>query len=270
MKGVEPIRHAHEPVSPGSPWQLKRHIGMGSFGEVWLAENPDFPVPRAYKFFTRDGSGEWLRREQKSLVAILTHLGELDQIVDFEDVDTHCEYPFLAFEYMAGGSLEDWILEKPDQRPALQPAEIVRQVAVGLAAAHREKIQHRDIKPANILLTGGTDPQIKIGDFGLAKVAAVAPRAEATALASLVGTVGTPLYLPPESQQRSYRRRADAGRRFRAGGRLVINSSSGRSSAHPYDFAERLQSHGSTVTRSGSSKGAWPTRTGDMRMVACS
>ena len=71
---VEPVRHANEPVAPGSPWVLRKHLGMGSFGEVWEARNPDYPAPRAYKFFTRDGSADWLRREQTSLVAIFNQL----------------------------------------------------------------------------------------------------------------------------------------------------------------------------------------------------
>ena len=246
LGGVEPVRHANEAVAPGSPWILKRHLGMGSFGEVWLAENPHFPTPRAYKFFTKEGSGEWLEREQASLVAILKRLGEHDQIVTFEDVQVaDCKYPFLAFEYLAGGSLEEWILKDPTCRPPLDPAEIVRQIARGLAAAHAEQIQHRDVKPANILLTAGANPEIKIGDFGLARVAATTagPRAEVSFLASLGGTVGTSLYLPPEAQQRSYRRKAAQDDVFAVGVvwfQLIL----GAIERPSYDFAARLTDRG--------------------------
>ena len=246
LRDVEPVRHANEPVAEHSPWILKRHLGMGSFGEVWLAKNPDFPTPRAYKFFTRDGSGDWLRREQTSLVKVLERLGEHDQIVTLEDVQVKdCKYPFLAFEYMAGGSLEEWILKDADRRPALQTSEIVRQVASGLAAAHAEGIQHRDIKPANILITGGPDPQIKIGDFGLAKVAATTPpiRGEVSQLGSLGGMVGTSLYLPPEAQQRSFHRKAAQDDVFALGVvwyQLII----GAIERPSYDFATRLADRG--------------------------
>ncbi|SIN91260.1 Serine/threonine protein kinase [Singulisphaera sp. GP187] len=241
LLGVEPIRHQGESVAPGSPWVLRRHLGMGSFGEVWMAENRGYPTPRAFKFFTNDRSGEWLRREQNSLVAILKRLGEHDHIVDFEDVQTEdCEYPYLALEYLGGGSLEEWIVKDRAQRPRLEPHEIIRQVVSGLAAAHAKEIAHRDIKPANILLTEGADPRIKIGDFGLAKVVD-SKRDGGSQLASLVGVVGTGLYLPPEAQQRGAKRKATQDDVFALGVvwyQLVV----GAIERPPYDFAERLRS----------------------------
>jgi len=240
---VEPIRHQGEKVADGSPWILRHHLGTGSFGEVWMARNPGYPVSRAYKFFTKDGSGEWLRREQHSLVAILTRLGEHDNIVEFEDVQIdNCVHPFLAFEYLGGGSLEEWIVKDKRRRPALEPHEIIRQVVSGLAAAHAQKIQHRDIKPANILLTEGPDVRIKIGDFGLAKVAGPG-RDGGSQLASLAGVVGTSLYLPPESQQRGIRRKATQDDVF-AVGIVWYQLAVGAIERPPYDFAERLGSKG--------------------------
>ena len=243
VRGIEPIRHQNEPVTANSPWILRRHLGMGSFGEVWMAENPGYPIPRAYKFFINDGSGEWLRREQKNLVALLNRLGGHDHIVKLVDVQTEkCDYPFLAFEYMAGGSLEEWIIKDQDKRPNLEPSEIIRQVVVGLAAAHAQMIAHRDIKPANILMTAGPDVRIKIGDFGLAKVAN-SQRDGQSQLASIAGTVGTRLYLPPESQQRSIRRSPPQDDVFALGVvwyQLVVNAIE----RPPYDFADRLRSVG--------------------------
>lgn len=245
LRGIAPARHVNEAVAPGSPWVLKKHLGMGSFGEVWRAENPDFPTPRAYKFFTSDRSGDWLRREQKSLVALLKRVGAHDQIVAFEDVQVEgSPYPYLAFEYMAGGSLEEWILQPAaDRRPALRVSEIVRQVARGLKDAHEQDIYHRDLKPANILITGGDDPQVKIGDFGLAKVAATTPRPEASFLGSLAGTVGTALYLPPEAMHRGADRKAAQDDVFALGVvwyQLLV----GAIERPPYDFAARLAARG--------------------------
>jgi serine/threonine protein kinase len=243
LRGVEPLRHQGEPVAPGSPWILRRHLGMGGFGEVWMAVNPDYPTPRAYKFFTNDNSGEWLRREKNSLVAILKRLGEHDHIVDFEDVQTeNCKYPYLALEYLDGGSLEDWIVKDPEKRPDLETHEIIRQVVSGLAAAHAQEIFHRDIKPANILLTGKPDCRVKLGDFGLAKVT-FSNRDGGSQLASLAGVVGTGLYLPPEAQQRGVRRRAAQDDVFALGVvwyQLAVNAIE----RPPYDFAERLRSSG--------------------------
>ncbi len=244
LHDVEPVRHVNEPVAPGSPWILKRHLGMGSFGEVWLARNPGYPIPRAYKFFTKDGSGEWLRREQSSLVAILERLRQHDQVVHFEDVQVDkCDYPYLAFEYMGGGSLEEWILKDVKDRPRLETSEIVRQVTSGLAATHAKRIYHRDIKPANILLTGGDDPQIKIGDFGLAKITSTSLIRVEASQGSLGGTTGTSLYLPPEAQQRSFKRKPAQDDVFAVGVvwfQLIV----GAIERPSYDFAVRLAERG--------------------------
>ena len=243
LRRIEPIRHCGEKVAAGSPWVLRRHLGMGSFGEVWLAENPNYPIRRAYKFFTNDHSGEWLRREMDGLAAILRRLGEHDHIVGFEDAQADgCEYPFLALEYLGGGSLEEWIVKDEGQRPRLTPDEIVRQVVSGLAAAHKEGIAHRDIKPANILLTEGKDVRVKIGDFGLAKVAA-SKGDGGSRMASLVGLVGTSMYLPPEAQHRGGRRKETQDDVF-ALGVVWYQLAVGVIERPPYDFAERLRSKG--------------------------
>jgi serine/threonine protein kinase len=242
VKGIEPLRHVGEPVTPGSPWILRKHLGMGSFGEVWMGQNPNYPIPRAFKFFTNDRSGDWLRLELRNLAALLRKLRQHPNIVHFEDVQTDGKFPHLELEYMAGGSLEEWLIKDRDRRPALDSREIIRQVVEGLSAAHEQGIAHRDIKPANILLTDGPDIRVKLGDFGLAKLAR-SSREGGSRIASLGVVVGTSLYLPPESQQRSVRREATQDDVFALGVvwyQLEMNAIE----RPPYDFAERLRARG--------------------------
>jgi tRNA A-37 threonylcarbamoyl transferase component Bud32 len=110
--------------------------------------------------------------------------------------------PFLVMEYVAGGSLQDYLdlQGAPDWRAA---ARLGAEIAGGLAAAHARGLIHRDIKPSNILLEeekkeqdGGPNSlfpgRAKIGDFGLA-------RAADEARLTQTGTVmGTPMYMAPE------------------------------------------------------------------------
>src|SRR6185503_15443913 len=71
--------------------------------------------------------------------------------------------------------------------------ECALQIAGGLVAAHERGIIHRDLKPANLFMT--SQGQIKILDFGVAKLSSVVPGAEATTPGVVVGTVG---YMSPE------------------------------------------------------------------------
>ncbi|MGQ0733636.1 MAG: bifunctional serine/threonine-protein kinase/formylglycine-generating enzyme family protein [Acidobacteriota bacterium] len=109
------------------------------------------------------------------------------------DIDEWNGQLFIAMPYYEGETLRERI-----ERGSLDVHEVARiaaQIASGLAAAHRVGIVHRDLKPANVILT--RDGQVKILDFGLAKVSS---ETQAT-MARLTGpgtTVGTVAYMAPE------------------------------------------------------------------------
>lgn len=110
-------------------------------------------------------------------------------IVGIHDVGVHEGQPYLAMEFIAGGPVPVSTAHAP--RDAL---EIVRQVALALAHAHREGVIHRDIKPDNILRR--SDGSYALADFGIARAA--------HADAGLTGeglAIGTPHYMSPEQVQ---------------------------------------------------------------------
>lgn len=107
---------------------------------------------------------------------------------------------FVAMPLLEGGTLKSWLC---DGSPSLD-AILDRFIAAGrgLAAAHAAGIVHRDFKPDNVLL--GTDGEIHVADFGLARLAndELAPDVSADPLGpglTQTGAVlGTPPYMAPE------------------------------------------------------------------------
>ncbi|HEV3338884.1 MAG TPA: serine/threonine-protein kinase, partial [Pirellulales bacterium] len=99
--------------------------------------------------------------------------------------------PYLALEYLAGGSLADKLKSGPIGISAA--ALLVEKIARGVAAAHELGIVHRDLKPANVLLDAVGEP--KVADFGLAK------RGFGAALTQTQAVMGTPAYMSPEQAE---------------------------------------------------------------------
>ena len=99
-------------------------------------------------------------------------------------------------EFVDGMNLRRLIQAKTlEPRQAL---ELVMQICTALQFAHDEKIVHRDIKPENILIT--KKGQVKIADFGLAKLLGAAPDTALTASQMVIGTLN---YMAPEQRENS-------------------------------------------------------------------
>ena len=95
--------------------------------------------------------------------------------------------PFIAMAYYEGETVAERLRSGPlDPEAAL---DVIEAVALGLGAAHRSGIVHRDVKPANVIVT--TDGQVKVLDFGIAKV-------EDAELTRTGDSLGTAAYMSPE------------------------------------------------------------------------
>ncbi len=137
-------------------------IGVGSTGLIYKARHIKLGRAAALKMIARrpDVVSRLFEIEAKA-VAQLQH----PNIVQIYDIGSHGDRPFLALEFVDGGSLEDRIAAGSlDARVA---AETIRMAAEAVDHAHRHGIVHCDLKPSNILMTRDGVP--KIADFGIAK-----------------------------------------------------------------------------------------------------
>ena len=168
-----------EPEVPG--YDVKRRLGAGSYGEVWLATQKNTGREVAIKFFSRYKGLDWplLKREVGKLVEVL---GER-RVVHLLQVGWDAEPPYYVMEYLPGGSLADRLSGRAI--PVKETVEVFREVAEALVYLHGKAILHCDLKPANVLLNDHN--QIRLADFGQARLSSEAGPA-----------VGTLFYMAPE------------------------------------------------------------------------
>jgi eukaryotic-like serine/threonine-protein kinase len=175
-------------VALAGEYELVKQLGRGGMGVVYLARQRGLKRYVAYKVLTQCGSldPETLDRfrGEAETLAKLQHTG----IVQVYDSGSSNGSPYLAMEYVAGGSLADRArIGRLEPRAA---AVIIATVAGAVGHAHAHGIIHRDLKPANILLTVDGSP--KVADFGLARDLANAGLTRSGFIA------GTPSYMAPE------------------------------------------------------------------------
>jgi eukaryotic-like serine/threonine-protein kinase len=159
---------------------IQARLGEGGMGVVYKAKDTRLGRSIALKFIKAQFGRQW-EREARAVAALNhPHIATLYEAGDLEG------RPYLAMEFVDGRPLEGPL-------PVEQAIGYGIQVAEALAAAHAAGVVHRDLKPANILVTENGD--VKVLDFGLAKLAEQEAGAVST---QTVGLAGTPGYLAPE------------------------------------------------------------------------
>jgi len=109
--------------------------------------------------------------------------------------------PYLVMEFVRGQDLDDVLLElqSNDERMSIiRACQLVRDIAFGIATAHRLAIVHRDLKPANVMVEQRRDGSeiAKVLDFGVSADLAVSGTAQGLTVFGSV--IGTPGYMAPE------------------------------------------------------------------------
>ncbi|TCV87372.1 serine/threonine protein kinase [Sulfurirhabdus autotrophica] len=171
-------------------YEILSELGQGAMGVVYKAIDPLIERTVAIKTIKLDLSQEELANFEERFYREAKSAGRLNHpnIVTIYDVGKSDHVAYMAMEYLEGQVLRD-ILDTHSALSVDKIAEVIAQVADGLAYAHENGIVHRDIKPANIMLV--RDGVAKITDFGIAQMP--------TGSRTLAGTVlGSPKYMSPE------------------------------------------------------------------------
>ena len=190
---------AFGPGTRVGPYEIAAPLGVGGMGEVYRAYDPRLRRDVAIKViaarFATDP--DLLKRfSQEALAsAALNH----PNIVVVHDVGAHEGSPYLVTELLEGESLRDRLSR--GRLPTRSVIQLGLQIVRGVTAAHEKGIVHRDLKPENLFVT--KDEQLKILDFGLAKLTEREPARAATqhttvALTEMGTVLGTAAYMAPE------------------------------------------------------------------------
>ena len=163
-------------------------------GVVYLARQIDLDLQRALKVVRADFQSEAAikRFRREALAMSRLHHQSIVQILDLGQLDNG--WPYLAMEYVDGPDLQRYVDERGPQ-PLATGLLILRQLAAALSYAVVKGVVHRDLKPQNIVLRNGDPEQVKVIDFGLAKVLS---DEQLTRLTEEGQILGSPLYMAPE------------------------------------------------------------------------
>jgi WD40 repeat protein/serine/threonine protein kinase len=219
----EPARRRRaQPVPPQIPgYEILGELGRGGMGVVYKARQSSLNRIVAIKMILAGAHATILERDrfrkEAEAVARLQHPG----IVQIFAIGEHAGQPYLALEFVEGGSLANslaggnfWSWD--------QASDLIVQLARSMQYAHEQGVIHRDLKPANVLLgrsvrDDGSTPEpslgntphlrgessnpstVKISDFGLAKRIDDGTTGLGEAGGTRSGAVlGTPSYIAPE------------------------------------------------------------------------
>jgi eukaryotic-like serine/threonine-protein kinase len=172
-------------------YRVKRELGRGGMGAVYLAEQPGLGREVAIKELIQSADPASLKRflQEAQVMARTSH----PNLVQVHDMELMGATNYLVLEFVRGRSLRDWMNQgKPIPPP--QVFAVMHGVLHALDYAHRHAIVHRDMKPENVLIAD--EGMVKVADFGIARLM------DDTGLggtATKTGTtVGTPQYMSPE------------------------------------------------------------------------
>lgn len=193
--GPAPDQYLGELVN--NRYLVEKELGRGGLGVVYLARDKHLlSKPVVLKVLLEESiKNEWARTKFSQEIEALARIDHPGIVGVLDAGEMPDGKPYLAMQFVEGKSLRSIIKEGGIGPERVK--NLVQQMAKALTAVHEKGIYHRDLKPENIMLQTMDDgeEQIKIIDFGIARVENSELSVDTSASSMLVGTIA---YMSPE------------------------------------------------------------------------
>jgi serine/threonine-protein kinase len=182
-------------------YRLKRLLGVGGMGEVYLAEHRLLKRPCAVKLIRPEkASNPGLLKRFEREVRVTAQLTHFNTVAVYDYGRTEDGTFYYVMEYLPGLTLET-LVKRYGLLPPARAVHFLRQLCGALHEAHGLGLVHRDLKPANVIVcqySWGHDV-VKLVDFGLVRLVDADLSAQPLTRKGMV--MGTPDYLAPEQAE---------------------------------------------------------------------
>ena len=176
---------------PGDKYSVKRKLGQGGFGAVYLISRKSDGLELVMKKPLLESGVKMEEVQQEAeMMARLKHPHIVRLIETYEEVSNEGNALIIITEFVDGGDLRQRLKRDANGLPPHDVKRIFGQSLEALKYVHSRNVLHRDLKPDNILLTSGGAS--KLADLGLAT------QLKATQQNQAQTVCGTPVYMAPE------------------------------------------------------------------------
>ncbi len=174
-------------------WRLDALLGVGGMAAVYASTHRNGKRVAVKVLHPQVGVDPTVRERFLREGYIANSIGHEGAVSVLDDDVTDDGEAFLVMELLEGETLDARAQRHGGRLPLQEVLSLASQLLEVLAAAHSKGIVHRDLKPENLFVT--TKGQLKVLDFGIARLLELAGGTGATKTGSMLGT---PAFMPPE------------------------------------------------------------------------
>jgi len=189
---VTPTKELTRGTTFAGRYEIIEELGRGGMGKVYRVEDTKIRAEIALKLINPEISSDKKTIERFSNELKMTRMISHRNVCRMFDLGEESGTYFITMEYVAGEDLKSQ-LRRMGQVPVGKAISIARQIAEGLAEAHRLGVIHRDLKPHNVMID--KEGNARIMDFGIARTLG------GRELTGEGVIIGTPDYMSPEQAE---------------------------------------------------------------------